>query len=99
MNNVLLLVGLSMSFSTLQDSTKATGKLSTKVWSSKTLGGLALTAIFLLAMGFVAGGLFFNFSEGNNITNEVSVGMIVLGIGFIGLLKTSTEIFEHYHSS
>lgn len=94
MNNILLLVGLSMSFATLQDTSKIKGKISKKIWSNRKLGTTALILIVMLALMFIAFGLIFYFLKNENGTNKISIGMIVLGIGFIGLLKTSTEIFE-----
>ena len=99
MNNILLLVGLSMSFATLQDTTKVKGKFSKKIWSSRKWGTIALMLIVLLALMFIAFGLKFYFFRNDNGIDEISIGMIVLGIGFIGLLKTSTEIFENQLSS
>ena len=95
MNNILLLVGLSMSFATLQDTTKVKGKFSKKIWSSRKWGTIALMLIVLLALMFIAFGLKFYFFRNDNGIDEISIGMIVLGIGFIGLLKTSAEIFEN----
>ena len=95
MNNILLLVGLSMSFATLQDTTKVKSKFSKKIWSSRKWGAIALMLIVLLALMFIVFGLNFYFLRNDNGTDEISIGMIVLGIGFIGLLKTSTEIFEN----
>ncbi len=95
MNNILLLVGLSMSFATLQDTSKVQGKFSKKIWSSRKLGTIALTLIVLLAIMFIAFGLNFYFIKNDSGTYKISIGMIVLGIGFIGLLKTSAEILEN----
>ena len=95
MNNILLLVGISMSFATLQDTSKVKGKLSKKIWSSRKFGTIALILIGLLAIMFIAFGLNFYFIGNNSGTYEISIGMIVLGIGFIGLLKTSAEIPEN----
>lgn len=95
MNNILLLVGLSMSFATLQDTSKVKGKFSKKIWSNRKLGAIALMLIVLLAIMFIAFGLNFYFLKNDNGTEKISIGMIVTGIGFIGLLKTSAEIFEN----
>ena len=95
MNNILLLVGLSMSFATLQDTSKVKGKFSKKIWSSRKLGTITLTLIVLLAIMFIAFGLNFYFIKNDSGTYKISIGMIVLGIGFIGLLKTSAEILEN----
>ncbi len=94
MNNILLLVGISMSFATLQDTSKVKGKISKKIWSNRKLGTIALMLIAILAIMFIAFGLNFYFLKNESGASKISIGMIVLGIGFIGLLKTSTEIFE-----
>lgn len=94
MNNILMLVGLSMSFATLQDTSKIRGKLSKKIWSNRKLGTAALILILILAIMFITFGLSFYFLKNENGIEKISIGMIVLGIGFLGLLKTSIEIFE-----
>jgi hypothetical protein len=54
MNNILLLVGISMSFATLQDTSKVKGKISKKIWSNRKLGTIALILIAILAIMFIA---------------------------------------------
>ncbi|MGD1840954.1 MAG: hypothetical protein ACFB0B_08675 [Thermonemataceae bacterium] len=96
LNNALIFMGLGISFSTLQDTTKVQNKLSKKIWEHPKGGKIAIIVIAVMAFAFIIYGLVGYLSVGNTKLKEVSIGIVVLGIGFIGLLKTSIEIFENH---
>jgi len=96
LNNVLVFVGLAISISTLQDTTKTQNNLSRKVWESPRNGKiflfvLTITTLLVISLGLVG---FLNSAE--NIHKEISIGLVVFGIGLIGLLKTAIEMFENH---
>jgi hypothetical protein len=91
-----MFAGLSISFSTLQDTTKTQNEISRKIWSnpiySKTfLIYISVSTFALLGMG--AFGFFFS-QEG--IIKEVSFGTMMLGIGNLSLLKAALEMAENH---
>lgn len=95
-NYTLIFFGLGVSFSTLQDTTKVQNKFSKKIWENSKKGKLALVIAGLMALSFVLMGLFGIYSSKNEVLQQVSFGMLVLGIGLIGMLKASIEMFENH---
>lgn len=95
-NNALIFMGLGISFSTLQDTTKSQNKLSRKTWENPKKGKIALTVITIMALLSIIVGLYGIFSSTNEVLKELSFGIIVIGIGLVGLLKTAIEMFENH---
>lgn len=96
LNSVLLFMGLGISFSSLQDTSKTQNKLSQKIWEDPTKGKimillLGFTILFLIAFGLVG---YYMVETGP--FKDLSIGIIVLGLGLIGLLKAAVELFEHH---
>ncbi|WP_223788824.1 hypothetical protein [Marinicella meishanensis] len=96
LNHVLILFGVSLSFSTLQDTTTTQNKLSEKVWQHPTKGKVALVIIAIMAFGFMAVGLLALMWFEADQTQSVAVGLTVLGIGMLGLLKAAIEMFDNH---
>ncbi|HEU4775267.1 MAG TPA: hypothetical protein VFS95_00495 [Telluria sp.] len=95
-NNVLIFFGLAISFSTLQDTTKTQNNFSKKVWEDPRKGMFALMLISGSTLLFLALGMFgILFSKGG-ILKEVSFGVLMLGLSYIGLLKSAIEMHEHH---
>lgn len=95
-NKVLILFGLGISFSTLQDTTKTQNKMSRKIWEHPIKGKLALLVMSLMTLAMLVTGILEYFSTEDSKFKEMSMGLIVLGIGYIGLLKTAIEMFENH---
>lgn len=96
LNTVLVLMGLGISFSTLQDTTKTQNELSRKIWEDPRKGQRMITFICCLIALILAFGIFGYFLSENEVIQEFSFGAIVLGIGLIGLLKSAIEMFENH---
>ena len=95
-NYALIFYGLGISFSTLQDTTKTQNKFSRKIWENPKKGKAALVSIGLMALFFLVMGLSGIYFSESEILKQLSFGLIVLGIGVIGLLKTAVEMFENH---
>ncbi|WP_139276262.1 hypothetical protein [Sinomicrobium oceani] len=96
LNYALLLFGVALSFSTLQDTAKTQNKFSKKIWESPEKGRMALLLLAMLAFGFIACGLLMHCFSSSEVTSNIAVGVIVLGIGFVGVLKSGIEMFENH---
>ena len=96
LNYVLILFGIAVSFATLQDAKKTSLKFEKKIWRNPTRGKIAIIFIAFLVFSLLTFGIFGYFLASNKIIEEVSFGIIVLGVGFIGFLKTGIEIFENH---
>jgi len=96
LNNVLIFMGLGVSFSTLQDTTKTQNKMSKKVWESPVKGKVFISFLTLMTLFLIITGLMLFFDSANVIFKDVSFGLIIMGIGMIGLLKASVEMFENH---
>jgi hypothetical protein len=95
-NYGLIFMGLGISFSTLQDTTKTQNKLSKKIWEHPKKGKIALVIMGLMALYFVLIGLFGIYISNSEVLQQISFGMLVLGIGLIGMLKSAIEMFENH---
>ena len=96
LNYVLILFGISLSFSTLQDTSKTQNKLSKKIWESPIKGKIGLIIISLMAFSFLIMGLISLYGSTNSSFENISIGITVLGIGLIGILKSGVEMFENH---
>jgi hypothetical protein len=96
LNTVLIFMGLAISFSTLQDTRKTQNKLSLKIWQSPIKGKIFLSVLASLALGLIITGMVGYLKTGESNLKELSIGIIILGIGLIGMLKTAIEMFENH---
>ena len=87
LNNVLVFYGISLSLSTLQDTSKTQNKFSRKIWEHPKKGKVALIIIGIITLAFIVLGLIGFLDNKEGIHKEISFGLVVLGIGLIGLLS------------
>ncbi len=95
-NLALLFMGIAISLSTLQDTTKMQNEMSRKIWEDPKKGKRMLIALRLLAFGCIAIGIFGASVSTNEALKELSYGIIVLGIGLIGMLNTAMDLFDNH---
>ncbi|WP_373060514.1 hypothetical protein [Zunongwangia sp. H14] len=95
-NRTLIFLGLAISFSTLQDTSKTQNKFSERIWRNPKKGKLMILLLTFLTFSTLILGIFLYFFSSNNKLTELSFGVIVLGIGLIGFLKTGIEVFENH---
>lgn len=96
LNKAMVFMGLAISLSTLQDTTKVQNEASRKIWESPIKGKLFLIMMSVMTFLFIVGGLYGILALENSVISEISLGLVVLGIGFLGLLKTGSEMFENH---
>lgn len=88
-------MGLGISFSTLQDTTKTQNKLSKIIYQNPKYAKAFIIYVILLTLLFLSFGLYgFLFSQNTNI-NDISLGLVVMGIGMLGMLKMIIEMAEY----
>lgn len=97
-NQALIFAGLAISFSTLQDTTKTQNDFSKKIWQDPKKGKRALLLISLSALAMLVFGMYGFYVSRNEIVKEVAFGLLMLGIGYVGLLKSAIEMFENHRS-
>ena len=95
LNYSLIFFGISVSLASLQDSKKISLKFEKFIWTNKKLGRVFIYIIIFLAFSLILYGVFGYFFSSNKSFKEISFGITALGIGFVGLLKTSIEVFEN----
>ena len=95
-NNMMIFLGLGISFSSLQDTTKTSLKFEKKIWEDPKKGIWIIALIILLSFSTLAFGVFGYFITENEQIKEVSFGAIVLGVGLLGFLKTGIEVFDSH---
>ena len=89
LNYVLILMGVSISFSTLQDTTTTQNNFSKKIWEHPKKGKVTL---FLM----IIAGLILLFTSESSALQNIALGITILGIGLMGLLKAAIEMFENH---
>jgi len=95
-NKALVFIGLAISFSTLQDTTKTQNKISKRIWENPKYARAFLIYIALLILFIISFGMFGLFASQNPNVQELSFGTIIFGIGLIGLLKSAIEMAEYH---
>lgn len=95
-NNLMIFMGLGISFSTLQDTRKTSIKFEKRIWENPKRATRLILGIGIMTFAMLLFGGFGYFVTDNNAIQEVSFGAIVLGIGFLGFLKAALEVFENH---
>ena len=96
LNTLLIFMGLGISFSTLQDTSKVQNEASRRIWEDPKKGKFFLTFMSIFTLFLISLGLLGYFAAPNEILQELSIGLIVLGIGFMGMVKSAVEMFENH---
>ena len=94
LNSSLIFMGLGVSFSSLQDTTKTQNKLSEKIWKNPIKGKIAIAVISAQILFFLTFGLIGYYTIEEGFLKELSIGIIVLGLGMFGFLKAAIEMFD-----
>jgi hypothetical protein len=95
-NNMLILMGIGISFSTLQDVTKTQNKFSRKIYENPKKARVFLRILAVFTALVLLFGVILYFLVTDSRLKELSVGAIVLGIGLIGMLKVGIEMAEYH---
>ena len=95
-NKGLMYLGLGVSFSTLQDTTKTQNSISRRVFENPRYAQRFIVIVAVLVGFFVAVGLYGTLISNNSILNELAIGCLGLGIGMMGMLKAVIEMAEHH---
>ncbi len=95
LNNALVFVGLGISLSTLQDTTKTQNKIFTMIRKNPKTGKTIIILMSVITFLILVLGIFSIFFSGNDMLNELYFGLILLGVGLIGFLKSAIEIIEN----
>ncbi|MFM8911676.1 MAG: hypothetical protein ACKOE6_02005 [Flammeovirgaceae bacterium] len=97
-NKALVLMGLGISLSTLQDTKKMQNNFSKRVYENPRKTKIFLIVLFCQIAMFVAFGLVGLFGS-NKYMYELSFGFISIGIGMVGMLKAAMEMAENVQQS
>lgn len=98
-NSTLVFFGLAISFSTLQDTRKTQNNFSKKIWENPRKGMIALVVIAVTTLLFLVMGMVGFLMTKPGIIKEVSFGTLMLGLGYVGLLKSAVEMHENHRIS
>lgn len=97
-NKALIFAGLAISFSTLQDTTTTQNDFSKRIWQDPRKGKRALILLALMAAMMLVAGLYGFLVSTGGIVQDVAIGLLMLGIGYIGLLKAAVEMYENHRT-
>ncbi len=95
-NSVLIFLGLGISFSSLQDTTKTQNKVSKRIWENPLKGKIMIVFMCFMILSFLVLGFTGYFIIEDGILKDLSIGIIVLGLGMFGILKAAIEMFENH---
>ncbi|GAB3514896.1 hypothetical protein [Pseudoxanthomonas daejeonensis] len=95
-NLALLHAGVGIGFSSLQDPTTTQNEISRKVWEDARKGSWAIGLIAATVVLALGGGLAALYMAGDSAWSQLAMGMVGLGLGMFGLLKTAIEMFENH---
>ena len=96
LNSALIFMGLGMSFSSLQDTTKTQNTFSEKVWKNPKKGKIMIIILSFMILLFLIFGLTGYYFVNSGVFNELSIGLIITGLGMFGFLKSAIEMFENH---
>jgi hypothetical protein len=93
-NKALVFLGLGVSLSTLQDTTKVQNKFSQRIYENPRKTKRFLVVMTFQTLLFLTLGIIGQVGS-NKYLQELSFGLISLGVGFIGMLKAAIEIADY----
>ncbi len=96
-NLSLTFMGIGISFSSLADISKAS-KVTKKLYKHKKFIRVYLIYLVLLILLIIGLGVYCIYFTDIKPLKELSIGLLVFGIGMISLLKMSVESIEFYNS-
>ncbi len=96
LNSTLIFMGLGVGFSSLQDTTKTQNKISEKIWKNPKKGKIMIAMISFMILLLLLLGLIGYYISNTRILKELSIGIIVFGLGMLGFLKAAIEMFENH---
>ena len=96
LNKMLIFMGLGVSFSTLQDTTKVQNKLSLRIYQNPRYSRIFVYYLmgliaFMLVMGCIG---FFGNTPG--ALKDISLGFLVFALSMLGLLKAVGEMIDNH---
>lgn len=97
-NMGLVFLGIGISFSTLQDTTKTQNNFSKRIYESPRKSKLFLTVILVMVIIFCVLGMWGLFLKNGSPLKDLSFGLISVGIGMIGMLKSAGEMAEYHRN-
>ena len=95
-NRALLYAGICIGLSSMQDPTRMQNEVSRKVWQDPKKGRQMLWYIALMAFATISGGIVGVNVAPSRALGEVAMGLLSLGLGLLGMLRTAIEMFEHH---
>ncbi|WP_143703866.1 MULTISPECIES: hypothetical protein [Luteimonas] len=95
-NHVLLYAGIGIGLSSLQDPSRTQNDLSRKVWQNPVMGRWMLVVLAAYTFGAMTAGLAGAYLAGTSVVHQLSLGLLALGLGLLGMLKTAIEMREHH---
>jgi magnesium-transporting ATPase (P-type) len=95
----LVFMGLGISFSTLQDTTKTQNKLSRKIFENAKYSKIFLFVLGFQILFFITLGMFGVFNTNILILSNLAFGFISIGIGMVGMLKSAIEMAENHRKN
>lgn len=96
-NIALIFMGIAVSFTSLQDTTKTQNKFSKKIWESRKKGKYFLIYIASFITTLLIIGLYGYFTNSEKSPlKELSLGVVIFAIGLIGSLKSAIEMAEYH---
>ncbi|WP_253256248.1 hypothetical protein [Formosa algae] len=96
LNSALIFMGLGMSFSSLQDTSKTQNTFSEKVWKNPKKGKIMIIILSFMILLFLIFGLTGYYFVNSGVFKELSIGLIITGLGMFGFLKSAIEMFENH---
>jgi magnesium-transporting ATPase (P-type) len=94
-NKGLIFLGLGISLSTLQDTSKTQNNFSKRIFEDPKRSRIFLWVVASQALFFLTIGLIFLFVPHTHL-NELSFGLISVGVGLVGVLKSAAEMAEKH---
>lgn len=92
---MLIFFGLSLSFASMQDSTKTSLRYEKKIWQNPKKAKIIIRSTITTMIIFLVAGML-GFIVKENVIKEFSYGSIILAIGLLGYLKFQMELFENH---
>ena len=99
MNLGLVFMGIGVSFSTLQDTTKTQNNFSKRIFQNPRYTRWFLILSIILVVFFMGLGIVGLVWVNSGPLHDLAYGFLSLGVGFVGLIKGATEIAENLQRS
>ena len=95
-NVALLMIGIGVSLSTIQDTRTTQNAFSERIWRDPMKGKMTLAFMGVLSLSLITVSLLGIFVFPTSMVGGLAHGILALGVAYIGVTRAALEMFDYH---